>query len=569
MADPSTDIATAASPQPPPLPDMAQPDKLDKAYQGALKELAPKMEQKIGADAAAADAMLGRQDRYRKQMEQMSAAEGASLDELKHPWNAEQELSKHQTSLWEAFGSPGFIVAMVGSAFSAMPMNSALASGGAAIEAKRRGDMAGYEMAYQAWKDNTELTMKRLRAEHDAFADIDHLRGTNLADWRAKAEAALMKFNNQRGLALLRQGMVPELMESVEKYGELESQLGAAKMHIQQQDLYQRLLTEDDDWKSGDAKKMMRAATRVEYAMQGVNGAKLSPDQEFIRQWQMDPNNGGKTTEEYSKAFGEFKARQRAIGEMWEPGQPPPGMSKEQFDDAAETYRLTGQLPNYGWGKDAGAYKRAIVNHSFDLAREKGESVGDTIARRMNVKSLGAALTKMEGQKAAIESFENNARMQGQVLVGLADKVDQTGVPTLERWLRSGRREVQGDTDVTKFNTQMQIYSNEVARILSNPNLTGVLTDHARAEMKNFLDGASTATQVRDVVKLLENDMDRREGSIDYEIESLEREIAGKPQPERPGGAPAAAKPKSNFDRDAAKKAGYSDKEIDDYLTSH
>src|SRR5208282_4504731 len=112
--------------------------------------------------------------------------------------------------MWEAFGSPGFLIAMMGSAFSAMPMNSALAAGGAAINAKRQGDNDGYEKAFQAWKENTKLTMDRLRAEHEAFADIDHLSSSNLSDYTAAATAIAQKYNNTRVLAMLHQGLVPD-----------------------------------------------------------------------------------------------------------------------------------------------------------------------------------------------------------------------------------------------------------------------------------------------------------------------------------------------------------------------
>ena len=108
-----------------------------------------------------------REEQNRARREKMLTEQGATVEELKHgAWNANREMAKRETSLWEQFGSPAFLVAMMGSAFSAMPMNSALNAGGAAINAINQGKIADYQRAFDAWKANTDLTIKRLNEEH-------------------------------------------------------------------------------------------------------------------------------------------------------------------------------------------------------------------------------------------------------------------------------------------------------------------------------------------------------------------------------------------------------------------
>jgi len=173
MAD-TLDIASAASPPVPFMdagrlpPDTSQSiakaaeDKEGRIYRSITRDARTALDAKIGADAAAERQREDKEKQYNDRMEKMIAAEGASLDELKNPWKPEEH--QQQTGLWESFGSPGFLVAMMGSAFSAMPMNSALAAGGAALDAIHRSDNAAYEKAYKAWKDNTQLTLDRLKA---------------------------------------------------------------------------------------------------------------------------------------------------------------------------------------------------------------------------------------------------------------------------------------------------------------------------------------------------------------------------------------------------------------------
>jgi len=252
MADPAPDIASAATSSAPPLTDLATDDSAKKAK--ALAGITNAYETKIGADAAI-EAKRDRQDaQTRAQMEKMVNAEGASIDELKNVWKPEQH--EQHTNLWEQFGSPGFLVAMMGSAFSAMPMNSALAAGGAAIEAIHRGDDEAYNRAYKAWQDNTKLAIDRIRMEHETFEDFDHLRDSDLHSWTAKAAAALAKFNDQRKLALLQAGMLPEYDEA--RKGEIEAakQLEETKRYIEEnKELADAIKAKD----AADAKKNKEA----------------------------------------------------------------------------------------------------------------------------------------------------------------------------------------------------------------------------------------------------------------------------------------------------------------------
>jgi hypothetical protein len=141
-------------------------------------------------------------------------------------------------------------------------------------------------------------------------------------------------------------------------------------------------------------------------------------------------------------------------------------------------------------------------------------------------KADSATLTQLTKQKASIESFERTAIANGQKLKQLADKVDKTGIPAIERWTRGGRQ-ATGDVDVAEFNTQMNVYRAEVAKIITNPNLSGVLSDSARREVDSFLSGGASAKQIKAVVDLLEQDFGRRAKSIDDEIETVRTHLKG------------------------------------------
>src|ERR1700675_2942224 len=140
----------------------------------------------------------------------MLAAEGATMDDL-NPWSAEKELSSRKTDLWEQFGSPGFVIAMLASSFSGAPMNSALNAGAAAMNAINSGDMDKYEKAYDAWKENSKLTLKRLDLEEKQFDQIGELAKSDAGSAHAKLAATLAQFDDKRKLALYQAGLEPEL----------------------------------------------------------------------------------------------------------------------------------------------------------------------------------------------------------------------------------------------------------------------------------------------------------------------------------------------------------------------
>ena len=177
----------------------------DAQYDAITKANTALTKQKIGAEAGM-EAQRQRSDAsYAARQERMLAAEGATMEDLK-PWDATKEMSKRETNLWEQFGSPGFVIAMLASTFTAMPMNSALNAGAAAMNAINQGKMDDYNKAFDAWKENSNLTIKRLDIEEHEFSQIDNLRSKNMESWRAAATALATRFNDQRMLAMLQNG---------------------------------------------------------------------------------------------------------------------------------------------------------------------------------------------------------------------------------------------------------------------------------------------------------------------------------------------------------------------------
>jgi hypothetical protein len=142
-------------------------------------------------------------------------------------------------------------------------------------------------------------------------------------------------------------------------------------------------------------------------------------------------------------------------------------LSKEAVRDLA-IQSLYDPNATSGYRRDTTAMSR-IANERQRVMQEAGITSEDVVSGRAGFKADTLSLNKLTPQYDAITAFEKTAIRNGQMLKELGDKVDTTGVPVVERWIRSGRKAVQGDEDVAKFHAQMNLYRAEAARILTQP----------------------------------------------------------------------------------------------------
>ena len=184
-----------------------------------------------------------------------------------------------------------------------------------------------------------------------------------------------------------------------------------------------------------------------------------------------------------------------------------------------------------------------IMRERTKLMQESGITAEDVVSGRAGFKADTASLNKITPQYDAITAFEKTAIRNGKILIELADKVDTTGIPVAERWIRAGRKAIGGDQDVAQFDAQMNLYRAEAARILTQPNLSGVLTDTARKEMEEVIRNSASAPQIRGVVNLLERDFNNRKETLEEQISAIRARMRGRVAPGGGDTTPSAPAP--------------------------
>ena len=155
------------------------------------------------------------------------------------------------------------------------------------------------------------------------------------------------------------------------------------------------------------------------------------------------------------------------------------------------------------------------------------------------------SLATMQKNMDGITAYSNFTAKNGDKLLELASKVDGTGVPVIDRWIRAGRREIAGDPDVSAFQFQLRSFTNEVGRILTNANITGQLTNQARTEAGEFLTSGATAQQLESVFDTFKADVDNRSSELAAGVSDIKERIAARRQQlsNTPGGQAPAASP--------------------------
>lgn len=162
------------------------------------------------------------------------------------------------------------------------------------------------------------------------------------------------------------------------------------------------------------------------------------------------------------------------------------------------------------------------------MAADNGQTVGDVVAGQAERKAVGQSMVAVRKMHDAVEAYSQTALGNGEKLLELAQKADATGVPLIEKWIRAGRQ-ATGDPDVAAFNAQMTLFRNEVAKIATNPNLTGVLTVESQREMEKALSNSASVGQIKSVLDTLKGDVARRRRSLTDQIQNQKDTISGKP----------------------------------------
>lgn len=195
-------------------------------------------------------------------------------------------------------------------------------------------------------------------------------------------------------------------------------------------------------------------------------------------------------------------------------------LSPDAVDNAAENYRITGNLPPMGMG--GMAEKAKIMNRAAEQAKEHGTSAEALSLGMMAGKANSAALNQLTKQEQSVMAYEKTANMGADLALKLAGDVSTTGVPVVTGWIQAGQKAVEGDPAISKFHAANETFINEYAKIMSGSMGNTPISDAARAHAHSLLSTAMNPDQYAGVIGVLKQDMSyRKKGFVDQKAELM------------------------------------------------
>jgi hypothetical protein len=181
----------------------------------------------------------------------------------------------------------------------------------------------------------------------------------------------------------------------------------------------------------------------------------------------------------------------------------------------ADNYTQTGNIPSIPRGQ-GGAIVAGVLNQA--AATNPAANLG---LNRADYKANSQSLAALQKQRDALVTFEKGARANLDNFVTLAQKLPDTGVPWLNQPLRNLNDKALGNDWAPAVAAARQIAVNEIAKVTSNPTLSGALSDSARHEVAEYNPANATYKQTLNVAKVLRQDMDNRRLFLEQGISEI------------------------------------------------
>lgn len=129
--------------------------------------------------------------------------------------------------------------------------------------------------------------------------------------------------------------------------------------------------------------------------------------------------------------------------------------------------------------------------------------------------------TDLLKRQQAIHAFAQTARANLQLYKDKLAKVIDTGSPILNGPFRSIDRTLLGSADQAALDAALRVASDETARVVTQNNLSGNLTDSARSQYEKVLHPDANLEQAYASVSTLLADIDNRERALDDQVSSI------------------------------------------------
>lgn len=349
-----------------------------------------------------------------------------------------------ETDPFESFGSLASMIGIFGSLLTKKPIVSALNASAAAMKAERDGDYLKYKQAYQTWQEQSELALKKHRAETEDLNGIMELAKTRHQAALAELKAHGVVNGSDAASTLAELGDWKEIGNYISSMGNMQLRGMEATTALQN-----HMLKQQD-------------AMRQQHIYETTLNASL----------QADPNASPQKKLQYeAQAYAASKGKEGATT----------GLTPDARQALA--YRLasgdTTALSGWGYGKEGNNTRKDLMNAAVELGQEEfgwgpeevAENMKNWSAIKAEKSTIGKRIGQIKGTSQFVEDLIPQARDVAKRVLS-TEKIMQFRPFTLARL--SYLKEFASDPDVREFAITNYTLATEYAKAL---NPTGVPTD--------------------------------------------------------------------------------------------
>jgi hypothetical protein len=188
---------------------------------------------------------------------------------------------------------------------------------------------------------------------------------------------------------------------------------------------------------------------------------------------------------------------------------------------AADVQAQPEHMRNYASFGQAGQGRRDQINGAIaQNLKAMHLNPSDLTGWRAEVKANGTAIGKLVPQLQQISVNEDLARNNGDRIMSLVDKVNTSQFSSINSLLQ-GVKKGTGGADAAELSSVLVTFQTEAARIVAgSPNQTGVLSDAARHELQQVVDGTLAPGALKRVIQRLYTEFDVKRAAIRDAISS-------------------------------------------------
>lgn len=206
-------------------------------------------------------------------------------------------------------------------------------------------------------------------------------------------------------------------------------------------------------------------------------------------------------------------------------------------------FKNGGKLPNFGMG---GMAARIQVAHALTQKLAAAGQGADALAVNGAAMKAGTeALGQLEKNQAVMGGFLKTLDNQLGLLSQYAGKIDNTGIPVIQRWINAGKTEVAGDSDVNSLNAIINTVNTEYNRAMNTVTGGGALADAGVQRNQQNLTSAKSPEQIMGWISAVKQESENRKSgfadqdtAIKSQLYNLGNNFKGKPNQPLPGGGP-------------------------------